>query len=210
MTRPQWNLARLALVTFLPRLRRFGRAESGMAAVEFAALVVPFLGVLFATIETAVDYWAQSTLEDALSDAARTIYTGQFQTANAGSTKSSSDLITALRNNMCTVNGQPRPTMFACGNVRLNVSTATSFSNAASTSATTVDPKTNQTGWNSSFGQYSCAGASSVVRVQAAVDFPVFFNLISFGSNRLPGNRRVLQAAAVFRTEPYANSGACS
>ena len=190
-------------------LRRFVRAERGTAAVEFAALAVPFLGIICVTIETAVDYWAQCTLDAALSDAARTIYTGQFQTANAGSKKSASDLLTALRQNMCTVDGKPRPTMFVCSNVRLSVTSGTAFANA-STSPTTVDSNTKQTSWNPNFSQYACGVANSIVRVQAAVDFPVFFNLINYNFDKLPGNRRVLQAAAVFRVEPFANAGACT
>lgn len=188
----------------------FGRAEGGMAAVEFALVAVPFLGIICATIETAVDYWAQLTLDAALSDAARSVYTGTFQSANAGGHKSGADLLAALRDTMCTVNGKPRPTMFVCQNVRLSLTTSASFTGSSSTNPTAINPATGQTGWNASYSQYACAKPSQIVRVQAAVDFPVFFNLLHVGGNRLANGSRVLQSAAVFQVEPYANAGACS
>src|SRR5918997_2410547 len=62
------------------RLRLFVRREDGSAAVEFGIVLMPFLALMFAIIETALVFFAGQTLETAGADAARLIMTGQAQT----------------------------------------------------------------------------------------------------------------------------------
>lgn len=184
-------------------LRALARDCGGASAVEFALIAVPFFGLVAATMEYAVVYWAQLTLDSALADASRSVYTGAFQTANNGKGKSQAQLLEALRSELCTRDGKPRMTMFACQNVRLNVSTSKAFSASANTSPTTVDPTSNETKWSSSFGQYTNAEPSAIMRVQAVVDFPVVFAIFNPTYAKAPGGKRLLQAASVFRVEPY-------
>src|SRR5260370_17565881 len=60
--------------------RRFLRRQDGAVAVEFALVLLPFLAVMFAIMETALVFFAGRTLETALADSARLILTGQAQT----------------------------------------------------------------------------------------------------------------------------------
>ena len=72
----------LAAARCIPRsgfLRRFGQARGGSTAVEFAMVVLPFLALVFATLELAMMFLVSTTLESSAHDAARTIRTGQFQ-----------------------------------------------------------------------------------------------------------------------------------
>jgi len=39
-------------------LRRFGRRQDGTAAIEFAMVAAPFLGMIFAIMETAMVFFA--------------------------------------------------------------------------------------------------------------------------------------------------------
>src|SRR5262249_2651675 len=59
--------------------RRFVRQEDGSAAIEFSLVAVPFLGLTFAILETALVFFAGQTLETAVTDSARLIMTGQAQ-----------------------------------------------------------------------------------------------------------------------------------
>ena len=59
--------------------RRFVRQQDGSAAVEFGLVAVPFLGLTFAILETALVFFAGQTLETAVTDSARLIMTGQAQ-----------------------------------------------------------------------------------------------------------------------------------
>src|SRR6476660_10133509 len=61
-------------------VRRFVRQQDGAAAVEFGLVALPFLGLTFAILETALVFFAGQTLETAVTDSARLIMTGQAQT----------------------------------------------------------------------------------------------------------------------------------
>lgn len=63
------------------RMRGFGRNRSGSAAVEFAMIAPIFFALIFAIIETGMMFFASQTLEVAVQDGARTIYTSQVMTA---------------------------------------------------------------------------------------------------------------------------------
>ena len=49
-------------------VRRFVRQQDGSAAVEFGMVAVPFLGLTFAILETALVFFAGQTLETAVTD----------------------------------------------------------------------------------------------------------------------------------------------
>ncbi|MGT2479640.1 TadE/TadG family type IV pilus assembly protein [Methylobacterium oryzae CBMB20] len=188
---------------------RFARARGGATAVEFALVAVPFFALVGACLENGIVFWEQEILQQAVADASRQIYTGAFQTTNAGTTDSAT-LMGRFRRAICTQpNGTPRITIFNCANVRVSITQASSY-----TAASPVSPvATNASGvsdWNANFAGYSCAGASAIVIVQAAVDIPVFFPLLGAAVANLPNNRRVLQAATVFKVEPYPAPSGCS
>jgi Flp pilus assembly protein TadG len=56
--------------------RRFVRQQDGSVAVEFSLVAIPFLGLTFAILETALVFFAGQTLETAVTDSARLIMTG--------------------------------------------------------------------------------------------------------------------------------------
>ncbi|AIQ88104.1 MULTISPECIES: TadE/TadG family type IV pilus assembly protein [Methylobacterium] len=188
---------------------RFVRARGGATAVEFALVALPFFALIGACLENGIVFWEQEILQQAVSDAGRQIYTGSFQTANTGTTDPAT-LMSRFRTAICTQsNGTPRVTIFNCANVRVSVTQASSYA-----AANPVSPvATNASGasdWNASFPSYSCAGASAIVIVQAAVDVPIFFPLLGAATPSLPNRRRVIQAATVFKVEPYTTQSVCS
>lgn len=60
----------------LPFLKRLQRSERGVAAIEFALLAPIFFAIMFAIIETALVFFADMLLQNALLDNSRTIRTG--------------------------------------------------------------------------------------------------------------------------------------
>ena len=60
-------------------LRRFGKNRNGSAAIEFGLVLLPFVALLFAIIETAIIFLASQALETAVANSARLILTGQAQ-----------------------------------------------------------------------------------------------------------------------------------
>lgn len=190
-------------------LRRFGAALAGTSAIEFSLLGLPFLALVTACLENALVYWQQETLQQAVVEAGRQIYTGKFQTTNSGTT-SATTLIAKFRTAVCTQsNGVARTTIFNCANVRVSVTQADGFAGTAPVSPTLVDSN-GVRNWNPSFESYSCGGASAIMVVQAAVEIPVFFPLLGSSGPRLANGRRVIQAATVIKAEPYSATSVCS
>src|SRR3984885_3182314 len=61
-------------------LRRFARHRKAATSVEFGLLAAPFLALSFATLQTAIIFFAGQALETATATSARFILTGQAQT----------------------------------------------------------------------------------------------------------------------------------
>lgn len=194
--------------TFLSKLARYrnlGADESGAAAVEFALVGLPFLALIGAIFQIALQIWAAQNFDRALQIATRAIFTGQFQAANAGQTTPAA-LLAALKANMCGT-ASPIVSVFNCQGVKIDVATASSFANA--TASTPINTSTGT--WNTNFGtNYACAAPGTVVIVTAAVQYPSFLNLLGLNTKSFtsgPGTgSHLLMSTAVFRTEPYGTS----
>lgn len=118
---------------------RFARQQDGAAAIEFGLIALPFLGLLFAIMETALVFFAGQTLETATSKSARLIMTGQAQTTKytpADPTKTGSGQIPFTADDFkAAVCDDLAGGLFDCANgVVVDVKTFASFA-AASTNA---------------------------------------------------------------------------
>lgn len=188
---------------------RLGRERSGATAVEFGLVALPFFALIGACLENGLVAWEQELLQQAVVEAGQQIYTGTFQTANAGTTDAAT-LIGRFRTAICTQpSGAPRVTIFNCANVRVSITQASSYAAVSTVSPVSVN-SSGVSDWNPNFQSYTCGGASAVMVVQAAVDIPVFFPFLGSATANLPNRRRVLQAATVFRIEPYTTASVCS
>lgn len=190
-------------------LTRFTGSCQGATAVEFGLVALPFFALLCGILENGLVAWQQEILQQAVIDAGRQVYTGKFQTANQGVTNQTT-LMNNFKTAVCTrSDGTPRTTIFPCSNIRISVTQASSFSSATPVSPTATNAN-GSSDWNASFGSYTCAGASAIMIIQAAVDIPVFFTFLGSQTVTLPNRRRVLQAATVFKVEPYTSGSVCS
>jgi Flp pilus assembly protein TadG len=167
--------------------RRFMRHEDGAAAVEFGLILLPFLGLMFAIMETALVFFADQTLETAVADSARLIMTGQAQTQSLTAT--------TFKNAVCArIYG-----MFNCTTgVYVNVQTYASFGSI------TYTPPLDQNGnlVTSNFG-YQPGGPGDIVVVQLFYQWPIFVSLMNLSSLATSGNTRLMVATAAFRNEPF-------
>ncbi len=183
----------------------------GSAAVEFALVALPFLGLVGAIMHLAFQIWAAQNFDRALQRTVRTIFTGQFQTAQAGQTDAAT-LLAALKTTMCGPATAAIPAVFACDKVKFDVRTVENF--AGATAAKPLD--TGAGTWSTGFGtNYACARPGTIVVVTAAVAFPTFFRLVGLDARRFTtgddDGASLLISTAVFRTEPYqmAQAAAC-
>lgn len=188
-------------------LRRFGRDRSGATAVEFAMVSVPFLGLLFATFQTAFVFLAQEGLDAATAVAARQLMTGQAQVLSGISSAAQfRDLL------ICSPTPPAQrilPTFITCPNLIVDVSQATSFAGANVSKSYYTNPTTN----------YNPGGANCIVIVRVVYPMPAYLSILS--ANKLVSNGTantsgqtlyqgqmsyILMSTAVFRNEPFPNS----
>jgi Flp pilus assembly protein TadG len=167
------------------KLRRFRRSRRGSTLVEFALVAPVFFALLFAIVETAMVFFAGQVLESMAQDSARMILTGQAQ--NAGYAQ------TDFKNYVCS----QIPILFSCANLYVDVQSYPAFSNIVLPSQMTggcFDP----TGIG-----YNPGGSSQIVVVRLFYQWPLLVTGLGYNIANLCGSKRLLSAAAVFRTEPY-------
>ena len=176
------------LSALVPRraVRRFLRAQSGAAAIEFGLVAVPFLALTFAIMETALVFFSGQTLEAAAAASARLIMTGQAQSAGYTAQQ--------FKQQVCNqIFG-----LFDCANgVSVDVK---SYANFASVS--TTPPVTNGQ-LNTANMSYSPGGPGSIVVVTLYYQWPIYVSLLGDNLSNLNGNNHLLVATNVFRNEPY-------
>jgi Flp pilus assembly protein TadG len=169
--------------------RRFARHQGGASAVEFALILLPFLALMFGIMQTALVFFADQTLQTAVSDSARLVLTGQAQNQGLNAT--------TFKNAVCSrIYG-----LFNCQTgIYVDVQTYTSFGGI-----TYSPPLDSQGDLDTSKLGYNPGGPNDIVVVTLYYKWPIFFTLMDFNALSTPGmgGSRLLVATAAFRNEPY-------
>ncbi len=164
----------------------FAADRSGASALEFALVAVPFLLLIFAVLEVGLVYFANFTLENAVSRGARLIRTGQAQAQQFSAEQ--------FKTEVCKSLGPP----LSCSDLKLDVRNFTNFS-----SANLTDPLDGSGKLKSNF-KYEPGQGGDIVVVRAFYEWTLAAKLpkeVSL-SNMANGNR-LLVATAAFRNEPF-------
>ena len=169
--------------------RRFRRSRGGSAAVEFALVAPLFFALLFAIIETAIMFFAGQVLETIAQNSARSILTGQTQTAGYTQVQQFS------ANVVC-----PQVTvLFTCSSIGIDVESWPAFSGTMAVN-NLIDSNCN---FISNNMQYSPGGPGSIVVLKLAYKWPLFVTGLGFNISTPGCGGRLLTAAAAFQNEPY-------
>jgi len=166
----------------------FVRCRRGAAAAEFALISIPFVALLGAIMQTALVFFAGRVLDQAVSQAARQLLTGQAQ--KAGTTQSAFN---------SWIRGKTY-SLFNCANFMVNVQNYASFA-AADTSTPTLT--FNASGQVTNNWNYSPGAAGDVVVVQVMYQWPIQLSLLGFNLSNLSNGNRLLISTAAFKNEPF-------
>jgi Flp pilus assembly protein TadG len=165
---------------------RFCRNESGGAAVDFALVLLPFLAVLMAIIESAIVLFAGQVLQTATTTSARLIMTGQAQNAGWSAAQFQSSICAGL-----TV-------MFNCAqNLSVDVRSFASFSSV------NLPAVTNSNGTLTNSYVFQPGNPGDVVVVRLIYQWPIIASGLGFGLVNSANQTNTLIATAAFRNEPY-------
>jgi Flp pilus assembly protein TadG len=192
-TRRQGLALTLARFIGAPRIvRRFKRNEDGATAVEFAILAFPFFLLLFAIIECSLLFFAGQMLESAVDDVGRRVRTGQLDdTMNAQQFKLEICGATAL--------------LFNCDRLNVDLKVAATFDELDDPPV----PEDGEVDHSSYTFQAPCP--EQIAMITVSYEWPVFTNYVAAQVSKLNSRNALLNAMAVFRTEPYPSHGSvCS
>ncbi|MBV9550915.1 MAG: pilus assembly protein [Alphaproteobacteria bacterium] len=170
------------------RLAAFGfGSSSGVTAVEFAMITPVFLILVFGVFEVGIIFLAQSTLQNAVSQSARLIRTGQAQSGNL----SASDFRARICGNFTS--------LLSCGaELQVDVQNFANFSTASYANPLNPDGTI-----NTNLQNYSPGGSAQIVLVRATYSWPVMTPLLTPFLVNMANNSHLLVASAAFRNEPY-------
>ena len=172
-----------------PRFWRRARAdEGGAAAVEFAVVALPFLAIVFATLQGALVFFVDAYLETVTEKAGRMILTGKAQTQGL----TQSQFATAVCAQLVG--------LLKCSSLMIDVSTTSDFS-TANTSAPTLTY--DAAGKVSNAWNFTPGTQGDIVVVRVMYQWPIAVNLMNFTLANLPNKSRLLMSTAVFRNEAY-------
>jgi len=163
----------------------FSRCTRGGAALEFALIATPFLGLLLAIVQTGLVFFAGQVLQASTAQAARQIMTGQAQAQGMTSAQ--------FQQAVCANAGG----LFNCGGLSVNVQTFTSFS-----AISRLNPVQNGA-INPALLGFQPGIAGNIELVQVYYPWPVGPNIFGVNLANLGGNSSLLIATSVFRNEPY-------
>ena len=171
-------------------IARWRGDRSGSTAIEFAIVAMPFLMLLYGIIGVALFFFTTFALENALEQAARLIRTGQAQQAGMTDVQ--------FKAKVCEL----MPRYVDCGNKLLvNVR---NYAEADLTPVVTQGECLNN-GSLTNVTTYAPGAASQVVLVTLCYEWE-FARIVPFiNLGNMDGGSRLIQAATVFRTEPYEN-----
>lgn len=177
------------------RARRFARRQDGAVAVEFAFVAIPFLGLLFAILETALVFFAGQSLEASTAESARLILTGQAQTDISPTTGKVGYSQQDFKNVACA----NLSSLFDCAKLFVSVNTYASFA-SVNTSTPVAGGKLTIDTDNL---PYNAGNPGDIVVVQLYYQWPIVVSLLDGGLSNLDGQKHLLMATSVFRNEPY-------
>ncbi len=167
---------------------RFARARHGATAVEFALIAPFFLATLLAIMQVAVFLFAQQTLQNAASQAARYFMTGQAQN---GSWSAST-----IQNKICP----EIQALFTCSSVIVSVQNYASFSSASTSAPALYNNGQPITTW-----PFDPGTPGEVMVVMLVYQWSVVSGPLGFVLANLPNSATEMMGVSAFRVEPYSS-----
>lgn len=169
------------------RLDDFANDKRGIAAVEFALIATPFFFLIFGLLEVCVLFIMSAILEHGISEAARSIRTGQMQTNGFGQV--------AFKTAVCAELFD----LLDCGSkLRFDVKTFASFADTNNPSVLDGNGDLDDSDF-----QFSPGDSNDIVVVRVFYEWDLITPVLSAPLANMSGNRRLLQSTVAFRNEPF-------
>jgi Flp pilus assembly protein TadG len=170
---------------------RFAKGHAGSAVVEFALVALPFLALVMGVLEISMIYLVSTSLDNATSDVARKIRTGELQTAGGATASTFASAI-------CGELSWLGPNCNA--NLYVDVRTFASFTSISQPSPV-ANGQVNQAAL-----QFNPGAAGDIVLVRSFYQWTLFTPALDGMAATLNGGSTLITATAAFKNEPYSVS----
>lgn len=169
--------------------RRYKTDQSGVTAIEFGIVGIPFLLLVLGTMEMGLAFFVNRIVDNAVLESARMIRTGQAEKGNFSPSAFKDDICSNLPSVLCDLD------KFA-----VDVRSYDNFSGLSDLENHTMLDKDGNL--KDSF-EYNDGKASSIVVVRVIYRWPMFSALMQLDAGDTGGTERLLSSTAVFRNEPF-------
>ncbi|MEZ5799398.1 MAG: TadE/TadG family type IV pilus assembly protein [Nitratireductor sp.] len=176
-----------------PRIvRRFRKDKEGTTAIEFAMLAFPFFLLLFGIIECSLLFFAGQMMESAVDDVGRKVRTGQLNNTMTEQ---------QFKDEICAATAL----LFKCNKISVDLKVAAKFDDLD-------EPPLPDNGVvDHSAYTFEAPCPEEIAMITVGYEWPVFTNYVAQHVSNLNSGNALINAIAVFRTEPYpAASGGAS
>ncbi|KCZ84428.1 TadE-like protein [Hyphomonas adhaerens MHS-3] len=169
------------------RFSEWATERRGTTAVEFALIAAPFFFIIFGLLEICLIFIMSTVLENAVSDSAREIRTGQAQEAGFS--------MVEYRKSVCdSLFG-----LMGCdSNLHVDVKRLDSFSAANLTS-----PLDSDGNFDDGDFDFQPGSANDIVAVRVYYEWSLVTPILSAPLANMANGKHLIQAATVFRNEPF-------
>ncbi len=166
-------------------IRPWNKDESGVTAVEFALVGLPFLIMIIGIIEMAMMFTAQSLLEASTAQAARQIRTGAVQ--QGGGEEAFTDAICDFAS-----------IFIPCDEIQYQVVSMEDFGEAEE-----FPPPSYDEDGNLEDQGFDPGGVSDVVMIRTSYTYPIKTPMMQVLLTNNDGASRIMLSTVVLQTEPY-------
>lgn len=169
-------------------VRRVFRDRRGAATLEFALCAAGFFALLIATLQTAIVFFVQQSVQTAAETVARRVLTGQIP---AGTTQAQ------FRSQAC----QQLPAFLKCASLYADVRKVADLGSAG---AVGTAVRFDVAGRVTDTTRFEPGGAGDIVVLRLIYDWPIGTGPLGVDLRNQPDGSRTIVGTMVFKSEPFA------
>lgn len=169
-------------------IRRTGRDQRGAATLEFGLCAAAFLALLIGTLQVALVFFVQHSVQTAAESIARRVLTGQIP---AGTTRDQ------FRAQACA----QLPSFLKCGNLYVDVRQVPDLASVGTVSG---GLNFDASGSAADTTRFDPGGAGAVVVLRLIYDWPLGTLPLGLNLSNQGNGSRTIIGTMVFKSEPYA------
>lgn len=160
----------------------------GAAAIEFALCAAGFVGLLIGTLQIAIVFFVQNSVQTVAETVARQVLTGQI---SAGTTREQ------FRVRACG----NLPAFLTCSNLYVDVRKLTDLSGVGSVDAGVT---VNAAGQITDATRFELGGAGDIMVLRLLYNWPIGTAPLGLKLSNQEGDTRIIVGTMAFKAEPYA------